>query len=152
MAEITYTYNPADIAENTVSRARFELGDVDVYGERETCFLSDQEIQAIITATANAHRSWKWTLYRLADAVCMRLSYETDWKDDGTAFSLNQRAERWMKLRDKLKQEAELEECEPDSGAVNDTLNAPDGGHYFRRNMTNSPYVQPPYVPGGELP
>ena len=150
MAEptITFTYNPAEITTPSVSRARFELGDIAVEGEKETCYLSDQEISAIIADSPG----WKRALFRLADAVCMRLSYETDWKNDGTSFDLSQRADRWMKLRDKLEKEADLEECLPDSDAVNDTLQAPDGGHYFRRNMTNSPYVQPPFVPGGELP
>lgn len=148
MAEMTYTYDPSKITINSVSRARFELGDILVDGGAETCYLSDQEIEAIINATPG----WKRALYRLADAVCMRLSYETDWRDDGTAFNLDQRAERWMKLRDRLKKDAEMEECLPQSGAVDDSVHASDGGHYFRRNMTNSPYVQPPYMPGGDLP
>ena len=146
--QTTYTYNPADITTASVSRARFELGDIAVEGGKETCYLSDQEISAIISTGMG----WKRTLFTLASAVCMRLSYETDWKNDGTQFNLSQRADRWMKLRDKLEKEADLEDCIPESGAVNDTLQAPDGGHYFRRNMTNSPFVQPPYIPGGELP
>ena len=146
--DLTFTYNPAEIVEPTVSRARFELGDIAVEGGIETAFLSDQEIEAILGTDG----SWKRKLFRLAAAVCMRLSYETNWKDDGTSFDLNQRAERWVKLRDKLEKEADLEDCIPDSEAVNDSLNADDGGHYFRRNMTNSPYVQPPYMPGGDLP
>lgn len=146
MAQTTYTYDPTQITQDSVSRARFELGDIAIEGEGETCYLSDQEIEAIISTDAG----WKWKLFRLADAVCMRLSYETDWKDDGTAFNLNQRAERWIKLRDKLKEEAQLEECLPESEAVNESLNGPDGGHYFYRDMTVSPYVQPPYIRGGD--
>lgn len=138
---MTYTYNPAEISEYGVSRARFELGDVMVDGGEETCYLSDEEIQAVI---AEAPR-WKKVLFRLADAVCMRLSYETDWRDDGAAFNLNQRAERWMKLRDKLKNEADFESMVPESGAVNASLrNEEDGGHYFYGGMMQSPYVKPP--------
>lgn len=147
MAETNYTYNPADISTESVSRARFELGDIMVDGGAETCYLSDQEIQAIIATESG----WKWKLFRLADAVCMRLSYETNWKDDGTSFDLNQRAERWMKLRDKLKDEAAMEECLPESDAVNESIGSADGGHYFYRDMTNSPYVQPPYIRGGDF-
>ena len=138
---MTYTYDPAQITGRTVSRARFELGDTLVDGEGETCMLCDEEIQAIITDTPK----WKRALFRLADAVCMKLSYETDWKDDGTSFNLNQRAERWQKLRDRLKQEADRASLMPESGAVKDSLNSADGGHYFHRGMTNSEYVQPPY-------
>lgn len=138
---MTYTYNPAEIAQSSVSRARFELGDVMVDGGAETCMLSDEEIQAVIGST----RKWKTALYRLADAVCMRLAYETDWKDDGTSFSLNQRSERWMKLRDKLKAEAEAGGALPMSGAVNASVaNPEDGGHYFYAGMMQNPNVKPP--------
>lgn len=137
----TYTYNPADIATESVSRARFELGDVAVEGGAESCYLSDEEIGAIIGTTAR----WKRKLFQLADAVCMRLSYETNWKNDGTSFDLSQRADRWMKLRDKLEQEAAIEASLPTSGAVSDSVQSSDGGHYFHRGMHKSPYVQPPY-------
>lgn len=142
MSERHYTYEPGDINGSTVSRARFELGDILVSGGEETCMLCDEEIEAIIGSAPR----WKTALYRLADAVCMRLSYETDWRDDGTSFSLNQRAERWLKLRDRLKKDAEAEAMIPMSGAVNDSVRSADGGHYFHRGMTNSPYVQPPYI------
>lgn len=138
---MNYTYNPAEITQSSVSRARFELGDVMVDGGAETCMLSDEEIQAVIDST----RKWKTVLYKLADAVCMRLAYETDWKDDGTSFNLNQRSERWMKLRDKLKAEAEAGAAIPMCGAVNDSVaNPEDGGHYFYGGMMQNPHVKPP--------
>lgn len=139
---MSYTYDPMEIGRNGVSRARFELGDTMVEGEAETCMLSDEEYAAILAANPN----WKRALYKLADAICMKLSYETDWKDDGTAFNLNQRAERWIALRDKLKKAAEASSVLPVSGAVNDSIrNAEDGGHYFYGGMMRSPYVRPPY-------
>lgn len=139
---MTYTYDPVQISkEKTISRARFELGDTMVDGGAESCMLSDEEIKAIIEST----ESWKMTLFKLADAVCLRLSYETDWKDDGTSFSLNQRAERWLALRDKFKKEADAAINIPTSGAVNDSVrNAEDGGHYFYGGMMQNPYVKPP--------
>jgi len=137
----TYTYNPAEIATESVSRARFELGDIAVEGEAESCYLSDEEIGAILSTTAR----WKRKLFQLADAVCMRLSYETNWKNDGTSFDLSQRADRWMKLRDKLEKEAAIEASLPVSGAVSESVQSSDGGHYFHRGMQKSPYVQPPY-------
>lgn len=143
MSERHYSYDPCQITSNTISRARFELGDMLTDGGEDTCFLCDEEIQAVIDACAPR---WKYTLYTLANAVCMRLSYETDWRDDGTSFSLNQRAERWWKLRDKLKKEAEAEATIPVSGAVRDSINSADGGHYFYRGMNNNPQVQPPYI------
>lgn len=139
---MTYTYDPVQISkEKTISRARFELGDTMVDGGAESCMLSDEEIKAIIEST----ESWKMTLFKLADAVCLRLSYETDWRDDGTQFSLNQRAERWMKLRDRLKADADAEVTIPVSGAVSDSINNPrDGGHYFYAGMMENHRVQPP--------
>ena len=140
---MTYTYDPSRIGEYGVSRARFELGDIAVDGGAETCYLSDEEIEAVI---ADAPR-WKRALHRLAGAVCMRLAYETDWKNDGTSFSLNQRAERWMKLRDRLKADADIESSLPMAGSVSESVQSSDGGHYFHRGMQKSPYVQPPYPP-----
>lgn len=138
---MTYTYNPSDIKTRSVSRARFELGDVMVDGGEETCYLADEEIAAILEDTPG----WKKCLFRLAEAVCMRLSFETNWRDDGTSFDLNQRAERWMKLRDKFEKEAEMEATVPESGAVNASLrNEEDGGHYFYGGMMQSPFVKPP--------
>lgn len=109
--------------------------------------LCDEEIEAVLSST----KGWKMALFRLADAVCMRLSYETDWRDDGTQFSLNQRAERWLNLRDRLKKDADIEAMLPQSGAVDDSVRGADGGHYFYRGMSNSPYVQPPYIRKEEL-
>lgn len=145
---MNYTYNPIEITQSSVSRARFELGDVMVDGDAETCMLSDEEIQAVISSTPK----WKTALYKLADAVCMRLAYETDWKDDGTSFSLNQRSERWMKLRDRLKAEAEVGAIVPTCGAVNDSVsNSEDGGHYFYGGMMQNPNVKPPMPFRGDV-
>lgn len=145
---MTYTYNPTEISEEkSISRARFLLGDTLVDGGAETCMLSDEEYEAII----KANPKWKVALYRLADAICMKLSLETDWKDDGTSFSLNQRAERWMKLRDRLKTEADAASTVPTSGAVAASVaNPEDGGHYFYSGMMQNPNVKPPYPFGGD--
>lgn len=144
---MTYTYDPSDLNGRTVSRARFELGDVLVDGDGENCMLCDEEIQAIISGCTK----WKRALFRLADAVCMRLSFETDWRDDGTQFSLNQRAERWLSLRKRLKAEADAADALPTSGAVDDSIRNPeDGGHYFYGGMMQNPYVKPPMPFGGE--
>lgn len=144
---MTYTYDPSDLTGRTVSRARFELGDVLVDDEGESCMLCDEEIQAII----NECPKWKRALFRLADAVCMRLSFETDWRDDGTQFNLNQRAERWLDLRKRLKAEADAADILPTSGTVDDSMRNPeDGGHYFYGGMMQNPYVKPPIPFRGE--
>jgi len=130
----TYTYNPANLQGITKDHIRFALGDTLVAGGAETCMLADEEIEAVISEG----KSLRQTLYRLADAVCMRLSYEVDFSNDGTSFSLSQRADRWAKIRDKFKTGLSV----PTSGAVSDSVqNAEDGGHYFRAGMMQSPYV-----------
>ncbi len=144
---MSYTYNPADIAKPSVSRARFELGDTMIDGGSETCMLSDEEYEAII----KAYPKWKVAKFRLADAICMKLSFETDWRDDGTSFSLGQRAERWFKLRDRLKVEADAASIVPTSSAVAASVsNSEDGGHYFYCGMMQNPNVKPPCPFGGE--
>ena len=62
---MNYSYNPLEIGQNSVSRARFELGDTMVEGGAETCMLSDEEYAAIL----DANPKWKAALYRLADAI-----------------------------------------------------------------------------------
>ena len=146
---MTYTYDPASIGMNSISKARFELGDTMVEQGDELCMLCDEEIEAIIGST----QSWRKALFKLADGVCMKLSFETDWRDDGAAFSLNQRAERWKAIRDKLQQEATLDDSAPQSSAVMDSMKNPtDGGHYFRAGMMQSPFVQPPSPYRGDGP
>ena len=50
-----------------------------------------------------------------------------------------------MKLRDRLKADADAEVTIPVSGAVSDSINNPrDGGHYFYADMMENHRVQPP--------
>ena len=144
---MTYSYDPTQITGNTVSRARFELGDTVVEGEAHTALLCDEEYAAIIQAC----KRWPVILYHLCDAICMKLQYEVDWHDDGAAFSLNQRAQRFQALRDELKAKAYQSFTKPTSSAVEDSKNNPtDFGHYFRSGMMASPNVNPPSPYGGE--
>ena len=48
MATGTYSYNPADLKGNTMSRMRFELGDTFVQVADNTCAVSVEEINAAI--------------------------------------------------------------------------------------------------------
>ena len=111
----TYTYDPNELTQKSVSRARFELGDVMVSGEGQTCMLCDEEIRAVI----EGEKRWKRAMYKLADAVCMRLSYETNWRDDGTAFDRT-KTERWM--AEGQVQRGSHRRMHADLGAVNDSI------------------------------
>ena len=136
----TYTYAPSLITSNGKDAMRFQLGDTVVDGGSGTAFLSDEEINAMIEAYPNR---WQRAKLALIEAVCKRLSFEVDFKDDGTSFALSQRAERWNRMYEEAKKE--LSACTPSSGAVNDAKKSDDGGHYFYAGMLDSPYVD-----GGE--
>ena len=131
------TYDPSKVSEKGKDAMRFQLGDTLVDGEGATAFLADEEITAMIEAHP---RSWKRAKYRLIEAVCNRLSFETDWSDDGTSFKLDQRAERWRKMLEAAKKD--LETTVPISGSIADGMRGPDQGHYFYSGMQQSPYTE----------
>lgn len=140
MATTTYTYNPAEICKPDKDRMRFELGDTNVDGEAATAFLSDQEINAMIVQYSD---SWKKAKLALVNAVCMKLSFEVDWRNDGTSINLNQRADRWLKLRDQLEKEVAQSSAVPLS-VLHRLTREPDRGHYFYEGMLGNPAGAPP--------
>jgi hypothetical protein len=131
----TYTYNPANIMGDGVDAMRFQLGDTLVASGADTAFLSDEEINAVISH----FKSWSVARYRLIEAVCHRLSFEVDVRNDGTAYSLNQRAQRWFVMLEEAKKELP---CMPSSGAVAASMQGSDGGHYFNAGMLANPYAE----------
>ena len=92
---------------------RFELGDTVTEEEGMPSLLSDEEYNAIITANPG---KWKRAKLICLEAIMMKLSYEVDTSVDGLSYSLNQRAERWQKMYDKLKNE--LKASVPSADAV----------------------------------
>ena len=77
MATGTYSYNPADLKGNTMSRMRFELGDTMVQGAENTCAVTDEEINAAIEMYP---KSWKKAKLMLVESIYRRFSYEVDTK------------------------------------------------------------------------
>ena len=135
---MAYNYNPANITGDTIDRMRFELGDTNIGGGAATAFLSDEEIDAMRSA-----HPWKRAKLELVKGVCMRLSFEVDVRNDGTTISLNQRADRWMALRDKLEAELKAPGAVPDS-VLRRMTREPDRGHYFHEGMLGNPRGTPP--------
>ena len=76
MANGSYTYNPADIREQTVSRMRFEIGDTMVEGGSDTTALTDEEIQAAI----DRNSKWKRAKLMLLESLYRRFYYEVNTK------------------------------------------------------------------------
>ena len=106
MASGTYTYNPAEIKGNTVSRMRFELGDTMVEGSSETTALTDEEIQAALDTYPN---EWKRSKLMLVESLYRRFSYEVNTKTGPLTLELQSRAELWKAEYEKLKKDVALD-------------------------------------------
>lgn len=93
-----YTYKPAELNTSSVSKMRFELGDIDVDGEEQTCMLSDQEIQVVI----GMHKNWGRAKLYLVNSVLARLAFETNVSVGGMSVSSTSRYAHWEKLKEEL--------------------------------------------------
>lgn len=99
---MAYSYEPNLCMDGRFNQMRFELGDTVVEEVGLSAMLSDEEYIAIIEANPN---NWKRAKLICLEAIMMKLSYEVDTSVDGLSYSLNQRAERWQTMFDKLKKE-----------------------------------------------
>lgn len=97
-----YTYEPTRCRDKSFNQMRFELGDTVVEEVGLPAMLSDEEYMAIIKDNPD---NWKKAKLICLEAIMMKLSYEVDTSVDGLSYSLNQRAERWQAMYDKLKKE-----------------------------------------------
>lgn len=107
MANGSYTYNPADIREQTVSRMRFEIGDTMVEGGSDTTALTDEEIQAAI----DSNSKWKRAKLMLLESLYRRFSYEVNTKTGPLTLELHARAAMWREDYLTLKKEIQQESC-----------------------------------------
>lgn len=98
----SFTYDPTLCMDGGVNQMRFELGDTIVEEVGLPAMLSDEEYTAIIAAHEG---KWKRAKLVCLEAIMMKLSYEVDTEVDGLSYSLNQRAERWRDMYEKLKKE-----------------------------------------------
>jgi hypothetical protein len=128
MANGNYTYNPAEIREQTVSRMRFELGDTMVEGGSDTTALTDEEIQAAIE---NYPKSWKRAKLMLLESLYRRFSYEVDTKTGPLTLDLHARAVMWKEDYLTLKKEIQQESCSVPPFAGGTSNNPP----YFYAGM-----------------
>lgn len=107
MAKGSYTYNPAEIKEESVSRMRFELGDTMVEGRSDTAALTDEEIQAAI----EQQPTWKRSKLMLLESLYRRFSYEVNAKTGPLTLELHDRAVMWKEDYLALKKEIQQESC-----------------------------------------
>ncbi|WOC33476.1 MULTISPECIES: hypothetical protein [Caproicibacterium] len=123
----TYTYNPAECQDGGLNQMRFELGDNVVEGQSMTAVLCDQEYNALISK----YSRWKRAKLACLDAICMKLAYEVNTQVSNLSYSLNDRAERWTKMRDDMKKEVSVSApCVAPSA-----LSEP---HYFYNDMLSN--------------
>lgn len=103
---MNYSYDPTKIGENGLDKMRFELGDCLVVEPEKTCYLSDEEIEAVLGSS----RTWRRAKYRLVESLLRRFSYEVDTKIQNAEWSLSDRVDEWRRLYNQLKGEVEAEE------------------------------------------
>lgn len=130
MARATYSYDPTKVGENGKDRMRFELGDTMVEGEGQASALSDEEIEAVLTANPGR---WKRAKLALVESVMRRFSYEVDERIGPLSISLRQRYESWKAMYGQLKKEvasATVPSANPASISKD---------HYFTEGMHNNP-------------
>jgi hypothetical protein len=97
----TYSYDPGKCQDKSVNQMRFELGDTDVRGKSRTAALCNEEYTAMIKGKG----SWNQAKLTCLEAIVMKLSFEVDTSVGELSYSLSARADRWMKMRDKLKRQ-----------------------------------------------
>ena len=128
---MAWSYNPVNIKDHTMDRMRFELGDVQVEGEGDTCALSDEEYQAMI----DMHSSWKQAKIACLRAIVMRFSMSVDFNAGGMSIDMTKRYERWKQMLDSAEKGKQFISAHPSALGSN----ALDGGHYFRYDMHANP-------------
>lgn len=130
----TYTYNPEKITEGGIDQMRFELGDTVVYMEGIVSPLCDEEYLAIIQKHG---KNWRKAKLMCLEAICMKLSYEVNTSVDGLSYSLNERYDRFKKMRDDLKKDLAAISGVPVAG--NPASISPNGGtpYYYNDMHTN---------------
>lgn len=124
----TFSYDPSKIRDKSVNQMRFELSDVYVDDEVNTCMLSDEEYKAIIDDS----KSWKEAKIAILKQIIFMFSLEVDYTIDGLSLKLSDRYNRFKKMLDDLLKEDALP-------LVDDSLLSGGGGHYFYYGMLENP-------------
>lgn len=130
-----YSYEPILCMDGSFNQMRFELGDTVIEEVGLSSMLSDEEYMAILDANEG---KWKQAKLVCLEAIMMKLSYEVDTKVDGLSYSLNQRADRWQAMYDKLKKELKATDAVGGIkyGLPNSTERKP---YYFHTDMHSNP-------------
>lgn len=127
----TFSYDPTKITDGGLDQMRFELGDTVVDLEDITSPLCNEEYEAII---GKFGVNWRNAKLKCLEAIVMKLSYEVNTSVGGLSYSLDQRFERWKKMLDEAKREAQAMAGLPKAGDPGSL--SPHGGiPYFYNDM-----------------
>ena len=102
---MNYTYDPTKIRERGKDQMRFELGDTEVEGGKETTALSDEEYEAYLDGLKEGRKAWLFAKLGVLEAICIKMQYMVNTKIDVLSYDFGERAKRWLDMRDKLKKE-----------------------------------------------
>jgi len=130
----SYTYDPVLIKEHNHHRMRFELGDTQIEGGKDTCALSDEEYAALLGDDPGA-ASWRPAKIRCLEAIVSRFAMAVDFSAGGASFALSQRYDRWAALLNVEKKHRQTVSANPSAlgeGCM-------DGGHAFWLGQQNNP-------------
>lgn len=129
MADVSYTYDPTKIVELGKDRMRFELGDTIVDGGASSAYLSDEEIEGVLSI----YPQWKRAKLELVKGLLHRFSYEVDTKVGAMDLSLSERYASLKALYEELKAEAETASSLPFDPTAKKI-----GPPYFHAGMHNN--------------
>jgi hypothetical protein len=124
----TYTYNPGSIGVVGKDRMRFELGDVMVDNNGANAAISDEEIDALLTAYPN----WSTAKLKIVESIYRRFSYEVSMSISGMRLDLQQRVEHWKQMYDDLRKAGASAPSVPGSQVA-------DPEPYFYTGMMDNP-------------
>ena len=140
---MTYTYDPTKINDKAVDQMRFELGDTEVSGGKDTCALCDEEYRAMILKAKADGKGWKWAQYLCLKAIRMRFSMEVNSTIDGMSLQLAERYKIWDEMYLRMMKTFQIpvaNEASLGSGHI-------DEGHYFRLGQGDNPRTLMPSTP-----
>lgn len=123
-----FTYDPTKIGEIGKDRMRFELGDTMVDNNGANAAISDEEINAILTAYPN----WAMAKLKIVESIYRRFSYEISVSVGGMSLQLQQRVEHWKKMYDDLRKTGASAPSVPSGQSA-------DSEMYFYTGMMDNP-------------
>lgn len=141
---MTYSYDPTKIKAKGKDQMRFELGDTQTDGGADTCALSDEEYEAMLSDLKEGKKAWLFAKLAVLEAILFKMQYQVNTKIDVLQYDFGERAERWQKMYDDLNKQVLATASIPTlSPSIKNT------SPYFYKGMEQNPRAM---HSAGELP